>query len=292
MVKIVYTIYELLHLRHYEVVDLKQELAKIGLNTSRNKFAKGSSNINKYSTKSKNNSAISTCSNGYTPYFLKENRFAQKYTYDRQISGKKIPPQILKGNALALCPTVTNNNNINNIHNAHFQYPFFNFLMFPLGSRIIRIEPGNPLPKGAIPIPFRFEDEFYKSSDSIKPVHQKSYCTNELQNHTDNIKNKKYKDRSIKPNSNRSMDFQTPRNKKYTPVLNPYSVTGFFPEREVVDNITMQGNASASKHHQKPFSYNLSNTSQTSINDTESSITVDSSSCDSYNIQIQISANP
>ncbi|CUM51728.1 unnamed protein product [Debaryomyces tyrocola] len=287
MVKIVYTIYELLHLRHYEVVDLKKELAKILLDTSSNKFGKGHPNINKRLTKSKNNSGNCTYSNGYTPYFMKENKFAQDYSYDRRISGIKIPPQNFKDNELALSATINNNNNY---YDTHIQYPFFNLLMFPPGSRIIRIEPGNPLPKGAIPIPFRFEDEFAKPSDSIKQVNQKSCCINESQNHaTDKIKNKKYKNSSIKPNSNRTMDFRTSKDRKYTPALNPYSVTGFFPEREVVDDITMPENASTC-NHQKPFSHNLSNTSQTSINDTDSSTTVGSSSCDSYNIQIQISA--
>ncbi|CAR65843.1 DEHA2E16962p [Debaryomyces hansenii CBS767] len=287
MVKIVYTIYELLHLRHYEVVDLKQELANILLDTSNNKFGKGHQNIKKRLTKFKNNSGNCTYSNGYTPYFMKENRFAQEYSYDRRISGIKIPSQTLKDNESALSATINNNN----YYDARIQYPLFNLSMFPPGSRIIRIEPGNPLPKGAIPIPFRFEDEFAKASDSIKQVNQTNYCINESQNHTtDKVKNKKYKNNSIKPNSNRPMDFQTPKNRKYTPALNPYSVTGFFPEREVVGDIIMSENASAFIHHQKPFSHNLPNTSQTSINDNDSSTTVGSSSCDSYNIQIQISA--
>lgn len=283
MVRVVYKIDELMNLRHYEVVNLKQHLAKILHKTS---VGKDHQYIHKAFTRSKNNFGNCTSSKEFSPYFMKENKYLE-YSYDRQISGIKILPNNFHNNKL-ITSKMTHNNNY---YDSHIQYSFFNLLIFPPGSRIIRIEPGTPLPKGAVPIPFRFEDESVNSSDPIRQVQltQPNIRINQSENSTiDRSKTKKYRNNSFISNPTRPINLPNLQTRSTKSVSNPYSAAGFFPDREAINNISIPENTNIGHH--KIFSPNLPNTSQTNINDTDSSTTVGSSSCDSFNIQIQISA--
>ena len=195
MVRIVYKIDELLDLRHYGVVDLKQLLPKIIPGTSANKFGKAHPHTNKSFPKFKNNIGNNSYSKAYLPHFMKENKYPPNISYDSRIPGIQLSAQTLNDNSTSLSSMFYHNN----CYDAKIQYPLFNLLMFPPGSRIIRIEPGNSLPKGAIPIPFRFEDEFSKPSDSRRQGfdNQSNLCMGELQKSAiDKAKHKKYRKNS------------------------------------------------------------------------------------------------
>lgn len=282
MVRIVYKIDELLDLRHNEIVNLKHLLPKLLPGTNHNKLGKVHQHITKSFPKFKNNIRNTSYSKSYLPH-LKENKYAPDNSYDRRISGIQMFAQDLNDNNTSLSSM--------NCYDGQIEYPLFNWLIFPPGSRIICIEPGNPLPQGAIPIPFRFEDEFSKPVDIMRRlfVNQSNLYQNELQKGViDNAKYKKYKNNTNLQYPIRTTNFQSSKNRTIKPISNPYSVTGFFPGREIKEEIIMPENTNTS--NPKTFSHTLPNNSQTSINDTDSSATIGSSSCDSFNIQIQISA--
>ncbi|ODV67155.1 hypothetical protein HYPBUDRAFT_241159 [Hyphopichia burtonii NRRL Y-1933] len=64
---------------------------------------------------------------------------------------------------------------IRRIHKTRAPSPF-DLQHFPPGSRIIRIEPGMPIPRGAIPLPFHFEENYIPNDiPRMSSVYERNY---------------------------------------------------------------------------------------------------------------------
>lgn len=297
MVRIVYTIGELLSLRHNRTTYLNVKLPKIlPLETK----PQGKNYTGIHGKALDMNAQLRNC----IPYGIpnanisKENNSPKEYLLGASTN------YVTHSHKTSSCNCIQSNGiskRRGSLMNAP-QYPLFNIQMFPPGSRIIRIEPGVPIPVGAIPIPFIFEDNL-----KLNPVPIFGGHLDERNDYAAMLQNPSpYKTRNSKGHKQRKSDIQklnisiptepspcpNPKStilkydaRKSTNKNNPYSISGFFPKNSAFDGSIGD---TESTDDQKLFSSNLADTSQTSVNDTDSQTTIDSS--DSFNIQIQISA--
>lgn len=279
MVKIIYNIEELLNLRHHKITNLDEKLSE-KLLASNNK-QKSQACIHKKSSKFHSFSKYSFLK-GYNPYFMKENKIPYGQSCNTRLSTH------IYCHKLAF----SNHNEKVDYYGNLFKYPLFGLHQFPPGSRIIRIEPGTPLPKGAIPIPFRFEDSQNGPSDSHFPYRLQPLKRQHVQLSGPKISNtsrKRFQSLDNESNIqmvNKAKIYPVMKNIHLDSIPNPYSVTGFFPECK---KYTFNSNTDTITDNLNSLGLDVPTTSQASSTDTDSSTTV-GSSCDSFNIQIQISA--
>lgn len=129
--------------------------------------------------------------------------------------------------------------------------PVFDLMRFPPGSRIIKIDPGMPIPKGAIPLPFKFDENYAKKQEvsDVALVPTKESCAaeeNRVPLYADFA--------SLDEMWEKGGASMTPPKRvafKYDPLRrndkNPYSTSGFYPT-EFTDASSNENKVPSSSH--------------------------------------------